>query len=102
VLAGPRDGRGGEIARYRAVSYIGAPRSTKMGTTRSPYRYDAAAIGAQFKPTTRLPTTSHCDGAFIAPAISREVMPACVFPRAASCKFAHRCDRLNSCARSRE
>ena len=29
-----------EIARYRAVSYSGAPRSTKMGTIRSPWRYD--------------------------------------------------------------
>jgi hypothetical protein len=39
--------RGGEIEQYRAKSYIGAPRPTKMGNIASPWRYDAAASHAR-------------------------------------------------------
>jgi hypothetical protein len=40
---GVADGRGGENARYRAVSHSGVPRSMKMGTIHSPWHYDYAA-----------------------------------------------------------
>jgi len=46
MFAGLRSGRGGEIAWYRTKSYSGAPRSMKMGTTRSAWRYDVGACYA--------------------------------------------------------
>jgi hypothetical protein len=57
VLAGPRDERGREIARYRAVSYSGAPRSTKIGT-RSPWHYDYATVSRHGVQTSSVLCTS--------------------------------------------
>jgi hypothetical protein len=49
----------GEIALHRAKSYSGAPRPMKMGTTPSPWRYDAAACRALQSAKLRYPATLH-------------------------------------------
>jgi hypothetical protein len=44
---------------YRKYQHIvGAPRSTKMGNTRSPWRYDATAEGSQWRAFPRRPARS--------------------------------------------
>ena len=45
--------------RYRAKSYIGAPRSMKMGTTPSPFPYDAATRPALWLARLRRPAILH-------------------------------------------
>jgi hypothetical protein len=45
--------------RYRAKSYSGAPRPMKMGTTRSPFPYDAIVYHAAQPAKLRHPSTLH-------------------------------------------
>ena len=43
----------------QVIDLIGAPRSMKMGTTRSPWRYDAAIRHALQSANLRLPAILH-------------------------------------------
>jgi hypothetical protein len=53
-------------------SVLGAPRSMKMGATRSSFHFDAAARDALQSARLRLPTTLHY-AAWVLPSISRVV-----------------------------
>jgi len=49
-----------QSAQYRTQSYSGAPRSMKMGTIRSPWRYDVTPWRAHQQAVLRWPTISRC------------------------------------------